>query len=128
MAHFIDFQVGVENPTDDPDVEVSQYWDSLKSFIDDGEDDAVGRGFYHKLENFNISVDETLEEEYKKSLVDIQNLECSNFCETSEEKDEVDELQMLRKEWINSKKLFYHYLLKMKMKVLIHLSMLYFLQ
>ena len=57
MAHFIDFQVGVENPTDDPDVEVSQYWDSLKSFIDDGEDDAVGRGFYHKLENFNISVD-----------------------------------------------------------------------
>ena len=97
MAHFIDFQVGVENPTDDPDVEVSQYWDSLKSFIDDGEDDAVGRGFYHKLENFNISVDETLEEEYKKSLVDMQNLECSNFCETSEEEGEVDEFKHVEK-------------------------------
>ena len=97
MAHFIDFQVGVESPTDDPDVEVSQYWDSLKSFIDDGEDDAVGRGFYHKLENFNISVDETLEEEYKKSLVDIQNLECSNFCETSEEEGEVDEFKHVEK-------------------------------
>ena len=97
MAHFIDFQVGVENPTDDPDVEVSQYWDSLKSFIDDGEDDAVGRGFYHKLENSNISVDETLEEEYKKSLVDMQNLECSNFCETSEEEGEVDEFKHVEK-------------------------------
>ena len=97
MAHFIDFQVGVENPTDDPDVEVSQYWDSLKSFIDDGEDDAVGRGFYHKLENFNISVDETLEEEYKKSLVDMQNLECSNFGETSEEEGEVDEFKHVEK-------------------------------
>ena len=43
IANFIDFEVGVENPTNDPDDEVSEYSDSLKSFIDDDEDDAVGR-------------------------------------------------------------------------------------
>ena len=43
IANFIDFEVGVENPTNDPDDEVSEYSDSLESFIDDDEDDAVGR-------------------------------------------------------------------------------------
>ena len=45
----------------------------------------------------SISVDETLEEGYKKSLVDIENLECSNFCETSEEEGEIDELKDVEK-------------------------------
>ena len=45
----------------------------------------------------SISVDETLEEGYKKSLVDIENLECSNFCETSEEEGEIDEFKDVEK-------------------------------
>ena len=45
----------------------------------------------------SISVDETLEEGYKKSLADIENLECSNFCETSEEEGEIDELKDVEK-------------------------------
>ena len=45
----------------------------------------------------SISVDETLEEGYKKSLVDIENLECSNFCETSEEEGEIDEIKDVEK-------------------------------
>ena len=45
----------------------------------------------------SISVDEALEEGYKKSLVDIENLECSNFCETSEEEGEIDELKDVEK-------------------------------
>ena len=45
----------------------------------------------------NVSVDETLEEEFKKSLVDIENLECSNFCETSEEKGETDKCKDVEK-------------------------------
>ena len=45
----------------------------------------------------SISVNETLEEGYKKSLVDIENLECSNFCETSEEEGEIDELKDVEK-------------------------------
>ena len=45
----------------------------------------------------SISVDVTLEEGYKKSLVDIENLECSNFCETSEEEGEIDEFKDVEK-------------------------------
>ena len=101
MANFIDFEVGVESPTNDPDDEVSEYSNSLGSFIDDGnEDDALlSRSFYHKLENVNISADETFEEEYKKSLADIENLECSSFCETSEEEGEIYEFKHVEKRW-----------------------------
>ena len=81
------FWVGAENPTNDPDDGLNEYSELLESFIDDDdEDDAVSsKGFYHKFENVNISVVETLEEEYKKSLADTQKLECSNLCGTSEE-------------------------------------------
>ena len=97
IANFIDFEVGAESPTNDQDDEDSEYSDSLEYFIDDDdEDDALlSRSFSHKFEN--ISVDETLEEEYKKSLVDIENLECSNFCETSEEEGEIDEFKDVAK-------------------------------
>ena len=103
MANFIDVEVGVENLTDDPDDEISEYSDALESFIDDDDDDdddedhAIGRSFYHKFENLHISLDGTLEEEYKESLVDIQNLECSNFYETSEEEGEVEEFKDVEK-------------------------------
>ena len=97
MANFVDFEVGAESPTNDSGDEDSEYSDSLEYFIDDDdEDDALlSRSFSDKFEN--ISVDETLEEQYKKSLVDIENLECSNFCETSEEEGEIDEFKDVTK-------------------------------
>ena len=97
IANFIDFELGVENPTNDPDDVVSEYSDSPESFIDDYEEDDAVSSFYHKFKNVNISVDETLDEEYKKSLIDIQNLECSNFCEMSEEEGEVDKFKDVEK-------------------------------
>ena len=53
--------------------------------------------FIINLKNFNVFVDETLEEDYEKSLVDIENLECSDFCETSEEEGEIDEFKDVEK-------------------------------
>ena len=97
IANFIDFELGVENPTNDPDDVVSEYSDSPESFIDDDEEDDAVSSFYHKFKSVNISVDETLDEEYKKSLIDIQNLECSNFCEMSEEEGEVDKFKDVEK-------------------------------
>ena len=97
MANFIDFELGVENPTNDPDNVVSEYSDSPESFIDDDEEDDAVSSFYHKFKNVNISVDETLGEEYKKSLIHIQNLECSNFCKTSAEEGEVDKFKDVEK-------------------------------
>ena len=99
MANFIDFEVGLESPTNDPDDEVSEYPDSLESFIDDdNEDDLLfSRSFYHKFENVNVSVDETLEEQYKRSVVGIEDHECSNFCETSGEEGEIDEFKDVEK-------------------------------
>ena len=97
IANFIDFELGVENPTNDPDDVVSEYSDSPESFIDDDEEDDAVSSFYHKFKNVNISVDEKLDEEYKKSLIDIQNLECSNFCEMSEEEGEVDKFKDVEK-------------------------------
>ena len=41
MANFIDFEVGLESPTNDPDDEVSEYPDSLESFIDDDDEDDI---------------------------------------------------------------------------------------
>ena len=97
MAIFIDFEVGVESPTNDPDNGASEYSDSLESFIDDDDEgDAwLSRSFYHNFKN--VSVDETLEEEYKRSLIDIGNLECSNFCETFKEEGEINEFKDVEK-------------------------------
>ena len=99
MANFIDFEVGLESPTNDPDDEVSEYPDSLESFIDDDDEDDLlfSRSFYHKFENVNVSVDETLEEQYKRSVVGIEDHECSNFCETSGEEGEIDEFKDVEK-------------------------------
>ena len=100
MVNFIDFEVGVESPTNDPDDEVSKYSDLLESFIDDGdEDDALlSRSFYHKLENVNVSVDETFEKEYKKSLVDMsKTLNVQVFVKLLKKKEKLTNLKMLKK-------------------------------
>ena len=78
MVDFIDFEattVADENQEnmvvgniDDDDEEVSDI-DSLDSFIDDESCNITnGRSFYHQLENVDNSIDDTLKEEYEKSL------------------------------------------------------------
>ena len=62
----------------------------MKSFIDDNDEIENGRKFYQKFENLTTSIDDVLKEEYDKSIVDIQKVDVSNFCETSEEEIEIE--------------------------------------
>ena len=89
MTDFNDFDVSVEdnNQNEEKDDEVSDSdLDSLKSFIDDNDEIENDKTFYQKFENVTTSIDDVLEAEYDKSIVDIQKIDVSNFCETSEEK------------------------------------------
>ena len=94
MTDFIDFEVSVEdnNQNEEKNSEVSDSGlASLESFIDDNDEIENDRTFYQKFENVTTSVDDVLKEEYDKSIVDIEIIEVSNFCETSEEEVEIDE-------------------------------------
>ena len=93
MTDFIDFEVSVEdnNKNEEKDDEVSDSdLDSLKSFIDDNDEIENDRTFYQKFENVTTSIDDVLKEEYDKSIVDIQKIDVSTFCETSKEEIEID--------------------------------------
>ena len=95
MTDFIDFEVSVEdnNQNEEKDDEVSDSdFDSLKSFIDDND-----RTFYQTFENVTTSIDDVLKEEYDKSIFDIEKIDISNFCETSEEEVEIDEFKDIEK-------------------------------
>ena len=96
MTDFIDFVVSVEDnyKNEEKNDEVSDSdLDSLKSFIDDNDEIENDRTFYQKFENVTTSIDDVLKEEYDKSIVDIQKVDVSNFCETSEEEIEIDEFK-----------------------------------
>ena len=96
MTDFSDFEVRVEdnNTNEENDDKVSDSeLDSLKSFIDDNDEIENDRTFYQKFENVTTSIDDVLKEEYDKSIVDIQKVDVSNFCETSEEEIEIDEFK-----------------------------------
>ena len=96
MTDFIDFEVSVEdnNKNEEKDDKVSDSdLDSLKSFIDDNDEIENDRTFYQKFENVTTSIDDVLKEEYDKSIVGIQKIDVSNFCETSEEEIEIDEFK-----------------------------------
>ena len=93
MTDFIDFEVSVEdnNKNEEKGDKVSDNdLDSLKSFIDDNDEIENDRTFYQKFENVTTSVHDVLKEEYHKSIVDIQKIDVSNFCETSEEEIEIE--------------------------------------
>ena len=93
MTDFSDFEVSVEdsNTNEENDDKVSDSeLDSLKSFIDDNDEIENDRTFYQKFENVTTSIDDVLKEEYDKSIVDIQKVDVSNFCETSEEEIEIE--------------------------------------
>ena len=62
----------------------------MESFIDDNDEIENDRTFYQKFENVTTSIDDVLKEEYDKSIVDIQKVDVSNFCETSEEEIEIE--------------------------------------
>ena len=96
MTDFIYFEVSVEehNKNEEKDDKVSDSdLDSLKSFIDDNDETENDRTFYQKFENVTTSIDDVLKEEYDKSIVGIQKIDVSNFCETSEEEIEIDEFK-----------------------------------
>ena len=65
----------------------------MKSFIDDNDEIENDRTFYQKFEKVTASIDDVLKEEDDKSIVDIQKVDVSNFCETSEEEIEIDEFK-----------------------------------
>ena len=93
MTDFNDFEVSVKenNKNEEEDYEVSDSdLDSLKSFIDDNDEIENDKTFYQKFENVATSIDDVLKEEYDKSIVDIQKIDVSNFCETSEEEIEIE--------------------------------------
>ena len=71
---------------DDDEEEVSDI-DLLDSFIDNESCNITNdRSFYHQLENVDNSIDDTVKEEYEKSLAEIENFDdFSNFCESSKE-------------------------------------------
>ena len=96
MADFIDFEVSVydNNKNEEKDDEVSDSdLDSLKSFIDDNDEIENDRTFSQNFENVTTSIDDVLKEEYDKSIVDIQKIDVSTFCETSKEEIEIDKFK-----------------------------------
>ena len=46
--------------------------------------------FCQKFENVTTSIDDVSKEVYDKSIADIQKVDVSNFCETSEEEMEIE--------------------------------------
>ena len=99
MTDFNDFDVSVEdnNQNEEKDGEVSDSdLDSLKSFINDNYEIENDRT-YQKFENVTTSIDDVLKEEYDKSIFDIEKIDISNFCKTSEEEVEIDEFKDIEK-------------------------------
>ena len=93
MTDFIDFQISVKdnNKNEEKNDKFSDSdSNSLKSFIDDNDEIENDRTFYQKFENVTTSIDDVLKEEYDKSIVGIQKIDVSNFCETSEEEIEIE--------------------------------------
>ena len=102
MADSIEFDATVQDSGDEVIVnkdlqeQVSNDSDleSLDSFIDDNKKEENNISFYQHFDNVDKPIDETLSEEYDKSIVDMENFnEFSNFCETSEEEGEVDDFK-----------------------------------
>ena len=98
----------------------------MKYFIDDNDEIENGKTFYQKFENVTTSIDDVLEAEYDKSIVDIQKIDVSNFCETSEKEIEIDEFKDTEK---RIKKILQSQQIMMMMKAILIPSLTqYFLQ
>ena len=95
MADFINVEVSVEDEVQEKEVnEVSDSdLDSLSSFIDNEEtEDDVN--FYCNFDNVETGIEQTLKNEYGKSLEEIDDCdEISNLSESSENEAEIDEFE-----------------------------------
>ena len=95
MADFINVEVSVEDEVQEKEVnEVSDSdLDSLSSFIDNEEtEDDVN--FYCNFDNVETDIEQTLKNEYGKSLEEIDDCdEISNLSESSENEAEFDEFE-----------------------------------
>ena len=95
MADFINVEVSVEDEVQEKEVnEVSDSdLDSLSSFIDNEEtEDDVN--FYCNFDNVETDIEQTLKNEYGKSLEEIDDCdEISNLSESSENEAEIDEFE-----------------------------------
>ena len=71
----------------------------LKSFVDELDaEEGNNRSFYHNFENVMRPIDESLREEFDGSMREAEQFdEVSNFCQSSEEEDEVDEFKNVGK-------------------------------
>ena len=98
MAELIVFAVSVEEQKEkDKKDEVSDDdFDSLKSFIDD-YDIENDRTLYQLFENVSNSIDDNLKEEFNKSVGDVEKLDLSKLCETSEEEGEIEDFKDSKK-------------------------------
>ena len=91
----IDFEVEVsdtEKVNDDEDEVCSD--NSLNSFINDSsscsDDEKTNEeNFCHKFDNMKTSVDEILKQEYDQSIQDMDDIDLSNLCQTSEEEGSI---------------------------------------
>ena len=98
MAQFTDFEVEIsdtEKEKDDEDEVCSD--NSLNSFINDSSSDSDKKtneeSFYRKFDNMGTSVDDILKQKYEQSVQDIDEIDISNLCESSEEENETDQLK-----------------------------------
>ena len=95
---FVDFEATVasDNEVGSED-EVSDV-DSLKFFVDDNMEVQEDRTYYRNFENVTKSADETLGDEFNKSMREIENFdEVSNFLKSSEEEGQVEEFKNVEK-------------------------------
>ena len=94
MADFISFEVSVEGEVQEEENEVSDSdLDSLSSFIDN-EVTEHDVNFYRNFNNVETDIEQTLKDEYDKSLEEIDDFDkISNLCESSEDEAEIDEFE-----------------------------------
>ena len=94
MADFINFEVSVEDEVQEEENEVSDCdLDSLSSFTDN-EVTEHDVNFYRNFDNVETDIEQTLKDEYDKSLEEIDDFdEISNLCESSQDEAEIDEFE-----------------------------------
>ena len=100
MARFIDFEVEVsdtEKDEEDDDEDKVCSDNSLNWFINDSsssDDEKTNEeSFYCKFDNMETSVGEILKQDYDQSILDMNDIDLSNLCKTSEKDGEFDQFK-----------------------------------
>ena len=78
--------------------DAESFIEEIEKFVEYHNDIKNNRSFYQQFDNATNSTDDILQEESDQSLIDIENFDkFSNFCETSEEKGDVNKYKESRK-------------------------------